>query len=87
MARPDFDEDSEEEDWQKEAAAQLAAEAEEDQRIREEEEKRAKEAEEAEAKAQEKQALNMPDRVDFSLDEAKALFKVLILHQSVISRR
>lgn len=65
------------EDWQKEAAAQLAAEAEEDERRREEEAKRIIEAEEAEAKrAQEKQSLNMPDRVDLSLDEAKALFKV-----------
>ena len=74
------DDDDENEDWQKEAAAQLAAEAEE-QRIRGEEAKRAKEAEETEAKrAQEKQPLSMPDRVDLSLDEAKALFKVCDSH-------
>jgi hypothetical protein len=82
----DEDEESEiEEDWQKEAAAQLAAEAEEEQKIREEEAKRMKEAEEAEAKtAQGKQPLSMPDRVDLSLDEAKALFKVFSLHRSIV---
>ena len=82
----DDDEESEsEEDWQKEAAAQLAAEAEEEQKIREEEAKRVKEAEEAEAKtALEKQPLSMPDRVDLSLDEAKALFKVFSLHRPIV---
>ena len=63
-----------EEDWEKEAAAQLAAEAEAEKKRREEEAKRVKEAEEAEAKRA--QPLSMPDRVDLSLDEAKALFKV-----------
>lgn len=72
-----------EEDWQKEAAAQLAAEAEEDETRREEEAKRVKEAEEAEAKRVQ-QPLSMPDRVDLSLDEAKALFKVFSPHQSII---
>lgn len=76
------DEESEsDEDWQKEAAAQLAAEAEEEQKRREEEAKRVNEAEQAEKRAQEKQSLSMPDRVDLSLDEAKALFKVYSLHQ------
>ncbi|KAN0097613.1 Hsp90 domain containing protein [Tylopilus felleus] len=73
-----------EEDWQKEAAAQLAAEAEEEQKRREEEAQRVKEAEEAEAKkAQETQPLNMPDRVDLSLDEAKALFKTLLREKDI----
>lgn len=77
----DDDDDENEEDWQKEAAAQLAAEAEEEQKRREEDAKTVKEAEEAEAKrAQEKRPLNMPDRVDLSLDEAKALFKVCRSH-------
>lgn len=82
------DEESENEsegDWQKEAAVQLATEAEEDERRRDEEAKRVKEAEEAEVKrAQEKQPLSMPDRVDLSLDEAKALFKVFGLRLSII---
>ncbi|KAF8559124.1 HSP90-domain-containing protein [Imleria badia] len=81
------DEESEseaEEDWEKEAAAQLAAEEEEEQKEREEEAKRVKEAEEAEATgAQEKQPLNMPDRVDLSLDEAKALFKTLLREKDI----
>lgn len=75
----DESEEEEEEEWQREAAAQLAAEAEEERKRQEEErkrqeeeEKKLKEAETARGKAQ----LNMPDRVDLSLDEAKALFKV-----------
>lgn len=73
------DSDEEEEDWQREAAAQLAAEAEEE-RLRQEEEKKREEEEanllkEAE-KAKGAPQLNMPDRVDLSIDEAKALFKV-----------
>ncbi|KAF8138301.1 Hsp90 protein-domain-containing protein [Boletus edulis] len=81
----DEDEESEsEEEWQKEAAAQLAAEAEEEQKRREEEAVRVNEAEEAEAKrAQEKQSLSMPDRVDLSLDEAKALFKTLLREKDI----
>ena len=67
------------EDWQKEAAAQLAAEAEEEERHKEEEKKQ-KEEEARKLKEAEKQKgapqLNMPDRVDLSIDEAKALFKV-----------
>ncbi|KAG6378564.1 hypothetical protein JVT61DRAFT_12829 [Boletus reticuloceps] len=78
-----IEESESEEDWQKEAAAQLAAEEEEEQKRREEEAVRVNEAEEAEAKrAQEKQPLSMPDRVDLSLDEAKALFKVFNPHHS-----
>ncbi|CCL99417.1 uncharacterized protein FIBRA_01435 [Fibroporia radiculosa] len=81
------DEDSdEEEDWQREAAAQLAAEAveektrqEEEKRRQEEEEKVLKEAEKAKGKPQ----LNMPDRVDLSIDEAKALFKTLLREKDI----
>ena len=75
----DEGEESEDEEWQREAAAQLAAEAEEEERRREEEKKqqeedarKLKEAEKQKGSAQ----LNMPERVDLSLDEAKALFKV-----------
>jgi transcription elongation regulator 1 len=79
----DSDEDEEEqseeeEEWQREAAAQLAAEAEEEKRIREEEEKRAREAEEAAAK-ENAQQLRIPDRVDLSIEEGKALFKACSL--------
>lgn len=73
------EEEEEEEEWQREAAAQLAAEAEEEKKRHEEERKRIeeeaqrlKEAEKAKGAPQ----LSMPDRVDLSLDEAKALFKV-----------
>jgi len=69
-------EEEEEEEWQREAAAQLAAEAEEEKKRLEEEVKEAKEAEETEARAMQEKQLNMPDRVDLSLEEAKALFKV-----------
>ena len=77
----DSSEESEEEEWQREAAAQLAAEAEEERRIREEEAKRAKEAEEAEAAAKAKEAkgtkgIVMPEHVEMSIEEGKALFKV-----------
>ncbi|KAA1466486.1 HSP90-domain-containing protein [Dentipellis sp. KUC8613] len=85
-AEEDEDEDeSEEEEWQKEAAAQLAAEAEEERQIREAEEKWAKEAEQEEKrKEQEKaQQLNMPDRVDLSIEEGKALFKTLLREKDV----
>ncbi|KAI0068699.1 HSP90-domain-containing protein [Artomyces pyxidatus] len=81
----DESDESEEEEWQKEAAAQLAAEAEEEKRIRTEEEERAKKAEEAE-KASFKESmvkLNMPDRVDLSIEEGKALFKTLLREKDV----
>jgi hypothetical protein len=68
---PDED-SSDEEDWQREAAAQLAAaEAKEQNKQIEEEEKRTREEAEAEARK-----LKMPERVDLSIEEAKALFKV-----------
>ena len=76
----DEDEESEEEEeWQREAAAQLAAEAEAEKK-RQEEEKKRREEEEARLKAEEEAAKNkpltMPNRVDLSIEEAKALFKV-----------
>jgi hypothetical protein len=75
----DSDDESseEEEEWQREAAAQLAAEAEEEKKRVEEETKRAEEEAEEEArKIAEMPQLNMPARVDLSVEEAKALFKV-----------
>ncbi|KAH9938277.1 uncharacterized protein B0H18DRAFT_966380 [Fomitopsis serialis] len=79
-------EEEEEEEWQREAAAQLAAEAEEEKRRQEEEKrqeeeeaKRMKEAEKAKGAPQ----LNMPERVDLSMDEAKALFKTLLREKNV----
>lgn len=74
------DEESEEEDWQREAAAQLAEEAEQERQRVEEEARLAKEEEEeAEAKrAKESAQLNMPAKVDLSVEEAKALFKASI---------
>lgn len=72
----DDEDESEEEEWQREAAAQLAAEAEEEKRLREEEEKRIAE-EEQKAKESVPQ-FNMPQRVDLSIEEGKALFKVRI---------
>lgn len=79
------EEEDEEEEWQREAAAQLAAEAEEE-RQRQEEQRKREEAEkqqqrELEAEAQHAQAtrsINMPTKVDLSIEEAKALFKVSI---------
>lgn len=75
----DSDDESEEEEWQREAAAQLAAEAEEEKKRLEEEARFIQEAEDLEAKKMqenERSQLNMPDRVDLSIEEAKALFKV-----------
>ncbi|TFY72957.1 hypothetical protein EVG20_g20 [Dentipellis fragilis] len=79
------EDESEEEEWQKEAAAQLAAEAEEERQIREAEEKRAKEAEQEEKRQEQERAqqLNMPDRVDLSIEEGKALFKTLLREKNV----
>ena len=68
----DDDEESEEEDWQREAAAQLAKEAEEEKKRQEEEEK-AREVQKAKESVPQ---LHMPDRVDLSIEEGKALFKV-----------
>lgn len=77
----DEGEESEEEDWQREAAAQLAAEAEEIKRLEEEEKRLAEEeARRAEEDLKAKQReLNIPDKVNLSLDEAKALFKVCVM--------
>lgn len=76
----DEDEDeSDMEDWQREAAEQLAKEAVEEQKKLEETKKREEEERErlkVEAEAQKNKPLNMPDKVDLSIDEAKALFKV-----------
>jgi len=72
----DSDDDSEEEDWQREAAAQLAAEAEEEKERVEEGVKSAEEEAEEVRKVKETPQLNMPARVDLSIEEAKALFKV-----------
>lgn len=70
------DDDSEMEDWQREAAEQLAKEAEEEKRRLEEERKREEEEKAKELEAAKSRPLNMPERVDLSIDEAKALFKV-----------
>ena len=70
----DDGEESEDEDWQREAAAQLAKEAEEEKRQREEDEK----AEEARKTKENVPQLTMPDRVDLSLEEGKALFKACL---------
>ncbi|KAF5331523.1 hypothetical protein D9611_007685 [Ephemerocybe angulata] len=87
----DEDSDSEEEEeWQREAAEQLAREAEEE-RIRKEEEAKRAEEEERKAKEEAEKAakegglpkLNMPDRVDLSLEEGKALFKTLLREKDI----
>jgi transcription elongation regulator 1 len=76
----DDGEESEDEDWQREAAAQLAKEAEEEEkRQREEDEK----AEEARKTKENVPQLTMPDRVDLSLEEGKALFKTLLREKDV----
>ncbi|KAF7776168.1 hypothetical protein Agabi119p4_4561 [Agaricus bisporus var. burnettii] len=84
------EEEDEEEEWQREAAAQLAAEAEEERRRQGEERKR-EEAEkqqqrELEAEAQRAEAtrsINMPAKVDLSIEEAKALFKTLLREKDI----
>jgi hypothetical protein len=70
--------EEEEEDWQREAAAQLAAEAEEE-RKRLEEAERARKGAEEEARRLQAAQINMPERVDLSTEEAKALFKASVL--------
>lgn len=78
------EDDESEEEWQREAAAQLAAEAEEEKK-RQEEESRQQEQEAKKVKELEtqkgKSQLNMPARVDLSIEEAKALFKVSLHYQ------
>jgi hypothetical protein len=79
----DDSEESEEEDWQREAAAQLAKEAEEEERRQREEDEKAK-AEEARRAKESAPQITMPDRVDLSIEEGKALFKVrLQCHRSL----
>ncbi|KAF5370090.1 hypothetical protein D9758_001067 [Tetrapyrgos nigripes] len=79
----DEEDDREEEDWEREAAAQLAAEAEEHKKREEEEAKRVAEAAEAEALKAKEAQLNMPERVDLSIEEAKALFKTLLREKDI----
>jgi len=74
--KKESDEDSEEEEeeeWQREAAAQLAAEAAEECRRQEEKEEDQRQKEETKTV---QNVINMPTKVDLSIDEAKALFKV-----------
>lgn len=68
------DDSDESEEWQREAAAQLATEAEVEKNRAKQEAQRAKEAEDKQA--EEILQIHIPERVDLSLDEAKALFKV-----------
>jgi len=72
----DDGEESEEEDWQREAATQLANEAEEEKKRREEEEKA--NAEEVRRAKESAPQITIPDRVDLSIEEGKALFKVCL---------
>ncbi|TFK43547.1 Hsp90 protein-domain-containing protein [Crucibulum laeve] len=74
---------SEEEEWQREAAIQLAQEAEEEKIRREEENKRLKEAEVEAEKSRTAALINMPARVELSIDEAKALFKTLLREKDI----
>jgi hypothetical protein len=71
----DDESEEEEEEWQREAATQLAAEAEEE-RKKQERENETIEAEADSQKPKDALPLDMPAKVDLSLDEAKALFKV-----------
>lgn len=73
----DDGEESEEEDWQREAAAQLAKEAEEEEQRQREEDEKAK-AEEARRAKESAPQITIPDRVDLSIEEGKALFKVCL---------
>ncbi|PBK72579.1 HSP90-domain-containing protein [Armillaria solidipes] len=81
-AEEDSDE-SEEEDWQREAAEQLAAEAEVERKRQEEEALKEKELAEQEAKALQEKQIKIPDRVDLSIEEGKALFKTLLREKDV----
>lgn len=73
-------EDDQEEDWQREAAAQLAKEAEEEKKRQQEE----AEAVEAAQKAKEgAPKIPIPDHVDLSIEEGKALFKTLLREKDV----
>ncbi|KAJ3852200.1 Hsp90 protein-domain-containing protein [Lentinula lateritia] len=74
------DESEEEEEWQREAAAQLAAEAEEEKKRAEEE---ARQEAEAELKRAKEVQIVMPEKVDLSIEEAKALFKTLLREKDI----
>ncbi|KAJ3930013.1 MAG: Hsp90 protein-domain-containing protein [Lentinula lateritia] len=74
------DESEEEEEWQREAAAQLAAEAEEEKKRAEEE---ARQEAEAELKRAKEAQIVMPEKVDLSIEEAKALFKTLLREKDI----
>ena len=71
-------EDDQEEDWQREAAAQLAKEAEEEKRRQQDEAKALEAAQKAKEGAPQ---ILMPDHVDLSIEEGKALFKVCSMSQ------
>ncbi|EIN10749.1 hypothetical protein PUNSTDRAFT_85044 [Punctularia strigosozonata HHB-11173 SS5] len=77
----DDEDESEEEDWQREAAVQLAAEAEAELQ-RQQEEKQAEEEERKREEEAQKQ-INMPARVDISIEEGKALFKTLLREKDI----
>ncbi|KAH9045350.1 Hsp90 protein-domain-containing protein [Lactarius pseudohatsudake] len=70
--------DDQEEDWQREAAAQLAKEAEEEEKRRQQEE-----AEAAQKAPEGAPQIQMPDRVDLSIEEGKALFKTLLREKDI----
>ncbi|KAF5321365.1 hypothetical protein D9619_001107 [Psilocybe cf. subviscida] len=74
------EEEEEEEEWQREAAAQLAAEAEEEKQLAEEREMEAKlEAQ----RLKETIEAAIPQRVDLSIEEGKALFKTLLREKDI----
>lgn len=70
--------DDQEEDWQREAAAQLAKEAEEEEKRKQQEE-----AEAAQKAPEGAPQIQMPDRVDLSIEEGKALFKTLLREKDI----
>lgn len=74
------DDGGEEEEWQREAAQQLAKEAEDERKRLEDLEK---EAREQAKQTQENLQFAIPDKVDLSLEEGKALFKVCALSSRV----
>ena len=74
------EDEEEEEEWQREAANQLAAEAEEERKRAEERKK----AEEEEAQRAQELASSQPPRIELSVEEGKALFKVLNAYSKYI---
>jgi hypothetical protein len=71
----DGEQESEDEEWQREAAAQLAKEAGEEEKRRQQEIEKANEAQKSKESVPQ---LVIPDRVDLSIEEGKALFKVCL---------